>query len=263
MDGDEVFFLVLASAIGISALCRWYLPLWRVDPLLSGSRSRTLLALPPILSLGGVGVVLLNWADPQVRDAPQYWLLFLMGGAMWLAFPMMVLPILGISPRFDALDRANLPATIVSASALFATTIVYAAANIGTGPTIWTTIGPAALGTAAMLCAWFVYRLLSPAWEDVAIGRDLAAGARISAFLLATAVILAPPLAGNWVSTTATWNDLLRQGWPVIPLVVAAAVADRYFTPTARQPRPSITFAGTAVGACWLAVAAAAAVALR
>jgi hypothetical protein len=263
MDGDEVLFLILSAVLGLAALVRWYAAITRVDPLLSGRRTPALLALSPILCLGGVGVILLNCSDPQVRTAPQYWVPFLMGQAMWLWVPMLLLPVLGISPHSDALGRANLPAAIVCVSAMFATTIVYAAANIGTGPTIWTTIGPAALGTAAMICAWLANRLLSPAWEHVAIGRDFAAAARISALLLAVAVILAPAVAGDWVSVSSTWNDLLRQGWPIAPLAVAAAVVDRFFTPTPRQPRPSVMVAGTAVGACWIAVAALAAAVLR
>jgi hypothetical protein len=263
MDGDEAFFLVVASVFGVIALARWYLMLARVDALLAEGRTRIFLALLPLFCLGGVGVVLMNWADPQVRNDPQYWFLFLAGGAMWLGVPMMLLPLLGISPRSDAIERRNMPAATVCACALVATTIVYAAANIGTGPTIWTTVGPAGLGTAAMVGVWISYRLLSPAWEDVAIGRDLAAGARVSAVLLATAIIIASPLAGDWVSTTATCNDLLRRGWPIIPLVAAAALIDRYFTPTARNPGPPILVAGATFASFWILIACVAAALLR
>ena len=91
-----------------------------------------------------------------------------------------------------------------------------------------------------------------------------------AALFAGTAQAYKDSLSGEHVMIAAALNtDYLVLGIlyvakvVIIPLVVAAAVADRYFTPTARQPRPSITFAGTAVGACWLAVAAAAAVALR
>jgi hypothetical protein len=262
MDGDEFLFLIVSLVLALAALARWYSIIGWLNRLRPCLISRTLLGLLPIACLAAVWPVLHYWADPQVTQAPEYQLLFMMGAGMWLWVPMLLLPVLGISLRSDAIERGNGAAALVVGAATIAVMTIYASANIGSGPTIWTTIGPAALGTLAIATVWFAHRLLSPAWEDVAIGRDTAAAVRVGAFLLATAMIIAPPLAGDWVSATDTWNDLLRRGWPVLFLAAGAAVLDRMLTPTKNRPSPDVAWAGIVAGVGLISVAGLVAAAL-
>jgi hypothetical protein len=62
--------------------------------------------------------------------------LFLAGGGAWLTIAMLAMPLLGIDPRGDALERGNRAATLVTCSAMLGAMLCYAGANIGEGATI-------------------------------------------------------------------------------------------------------------------------------
>ncbi len=95
---------------------------------------------------------------------------------------------------------------------------MFAAANVGTGDTIWTTLGPAALGTAALAGVALAHAAASGLSEAVTVDRDPAAAVRAVGLHLAVASLLARAVAGDWVSVDATLADLARRGWPAVPL---------------------------------------------
>jgi hypothetical protein len=66
---------------------------------------------------------------------------------------------LGIDVGDDALERNNSAACVATCGALVGSMTIYGFANIGEGPTIWTTIGPAALGGAAAVALMAMYQL--------------------------------------------------------------------------------------------------------
>ena len=256
MNDDEALVALFAFIIAVVTMGQWYLPLLRVKRLVCPMSLRVPLLITPLACIAGLIVVVRNFADPQVTGAIVYQALFVFAGVAWFAVPEIILPLLGISLCEDAVGRRNPAAVIALCGALLATTAVFAASNIGTGPTIDTTLGPAALGTAMLVAAWFIHRLLSPAWEDVAVGRDVAAALRLSAMFLSTALILAPAVAGDWVSTDTTVHDCLRRIAPLLTIVFAAAVVDRFRSPTAQHPRPPLITAGICPSACLIVAAA-------
>ena len=185
MGDDEAAALFISLAITAAVLWIWYVPLFCVHRMFRSGIMRFLLAVLPPACAVIVWRTLLMPADPQVARDCDYLMLFVFAGVAWLIVPIVALPLLGISARADAVERNNWPAMIVALAATVSTTLVYAASNVGRGPTIWTTFGPATLGTVAMIFLWFIHRLLSPAWEDVAVGRDLSAGFRLGGMMLA------------------------------------------------------------------------------
>ena len=257
MDDDETLVLCLSFACAIVALAFWYLPLVRISRLICPWAIRFPLLVTPLVCATGLLLILQQHADPQVTASGGYQALFLFAGIGGFGAAEVMLPLLGLSLREDAISRRNEGAGFVWCSALLATTAVYAASNIGTGPTIYTTLGPAALGTGMLLTAWIIHRLLSPAWEDVAVGRDAAAAVRLSALVLATAIVLLPVVAGNWVSTSATVHDGVRQAPALFGCVVVAAAGDRVLRPTGAWPRPPVIWAGLWPGFALVTLAAA------
>jgi hypothetical protein len=147
---------------------------------------------------------------------------------------------LGINSRDDAIERDNLAAAVAIGGWLLGASIIYAFSNIGGGPTIWTTIAPASVATAAFGAACLLIQMSGgTTTDDITIDRDLASGLRLAGTLLSAGLILGRAAAGQWTSWSQTWVDLLRYSWPVWPLALLAGVVHRWFRPTPDDPRPN------------------------
>ena len=113
---DEVCFFVAAAVVAAVGLWNWYAPLLCV-PLPRGPRrvrQRLALAAAPPLCLALLYPVLQTWADPvHVAGHLDYVLLFVAGGAAWMFVGAWCMPVLGISPRDDAVERGN-PAAVAA-----------------------------------------------------------------------------------------------------------------------------------------------------
>ena len=249
MAGDEFAVLILGSILTAVFAARWYIPPFRLHSLQTRRFPLdTLLVIPPLC--GGLLVfILLKFSDPQVSGDPMYVLLFTAVGGAWLLVTTGFLSWLGFSFRDDVLERHNRPAAVVLGAALVASTIIFAGANIGDGPTIWTTIGPAILGTAILFAIWLIHAKLTDLSESIAIDRDPAAACRAGGFYIATAIVLGRAVAGDWISSDATIGDFIKQGWPASVLLGLAIVAekivfDQMDRPRRRALRPSIAAAG-------------------
>src|SRR5262245_18950605 len=100
--GDEVLFMLASAAVTVIGAFKWYIPLLR--PRLLPIPGRIALILTPPAALAAFYIVLQTWADPlTVKGHYDYILLFLAGGAAWLAIIAQFLPIFGISFRDDAI----------------------------------------------------------------------------------------------------------------------------------------------------------------
>lgn len=239
-DADEGFFFFLAAIVAVIGLVRWYLLiLCRCRSTHCGS-IRASLAIVPIFSGAALWFVLNHWADPKyVLGQLDYQLLFLCGGIACLWCIRCALPIFGIDPRDDAIERCNPAAAIVVSGAMLGATAIYAGSNVGSGPTIWMTIIPALLATAAWLGIWMLVELISTLSESIAIDRDVATGTRHAAFLLAGGLMLGRTTAGDWTSWRETFASMLLLAWPVVPLAILAAIVGRISRPSKDQPEPS------------------------
>jgi uncharacterized membrane protein YjfL (UPF0719 family) len=254
MSDDEAVVLFASGAIAVVVWLIWFgRTLWigRVS-----SSGRQLLLFVPFAAAALLFAVLRVLAAHDVRDDSRYlWLYFLLGAA-WVGLCVRALPLLGVSPRDDVLERGNRAAADAVAGALLALTFCFAGGNIGDGPGWWVVVFSAGLATAALFLAWAILETSSAVSETVTIDRDRAAGIRLAGFLVACGVIFGRGAAGDWVSAELTVHDFAAVAWLAIPLLVVAAMVERSARPTASHPQPSSFAYGVVPAAGYLAAAA-------
>jgi uncharacterized membrane protein YjfL (UPF0719 family) len=257
-SGDEWLFFLAAAIMAVVGAFKWYSAVTRVGALRFPQRQRLVLGAAPAVCLLVLWVVLRNWADPVfVAGHLDYELLFLAGGAAWLGLALKGFPMFGVSPRDDAIERRNPAAAAAVVGGMLGVTLAYAYSNVGNGPTIWTTLVPAVVATVTLLLLWGLLELAGPVGEAVAIDRDVAAGVRLAAFLVAAGAVLGRAMAGDWYTWWGTFESFLDDGWPALGLVALAAAMNRLLRPTPERPAPSVVAAGVIPAAVLLVVAAA------
>lgn len=220
---------------------------------------RAILALCPAACLALFFPALLFLSAREVREDSRYLLLFMVIGAAWLFSAVWLTPFFGFSVRDDAIERKNVAAATASAGGMGGLFACFAFANFGEGPTIWTTIGPAALATAVFLALWLAVELPSRISEAIAIDRDASSGLRLAGFLLAAGLILGRAVAGDWQSAGETLADFTGQSWPAALLAASLILLQRFNHPTPASPRLDLALGGwlpagifIASGASWV-----------
>jgi uncharacterized membrane protein YjfL (UPF0719 family) len=256
MGDDEVCFFIVSAIVAIIGLSIWYIRLHSTALLGRRPPFLLLLSITPPLCFIILYIVLITWSDPVVRNDSRYIGLFLAGGAAWLSLFTALMPVLGISLPIDVLSQRNPAAAIATAGTLIGVIITYSLANIGEGPTIWTTIGPAMLATLALLVLWMILEMIGQVSEAITIDRDVASGLRLAGFVIATGLILGRAVAGDYESGEATIRDFAVQGWPALLLCMAAGVIQRMSKPTPRMPAPPAVTYGVAPAIAYLIFAA-------
>jgi hypothetical protein len=259
-SGDEWLFFLAAAFVAAVGAIKWYAPLVRVSTLGQGQGSRVALAVVPPLCLALVYVVLQKWADPvSVAGHFDYVLLFLVGGAAWLFVTgVWCVPLAGLSVRNDAVERENTAAVVAACGAIIGITLAYAQCNIGTGPTIWTSLVPAFFATLGVFAAWLIAEAAGGGIaEAVTVDRDTASGIRLAALVAACGAILGRAMAGDWTDWRSTFVDFAALGWPAVVLAVAAGWLHRRLRPTPQRPQPAVMPFGIVPAVIMLAVAAA------
>lgn len=239
MSGDEGVLLIASAVVAIASWGAWSIApgfVRSVRPRPTG----WLLTLAPPVAAALLWVVLRYAAAHDVRDDPAYITLYLVLGAAWVGVWIRALAITGISRRDDVVERLNGSAAIVVAGALIGITLCYAGGNIGDGPGWWVVVFSAGLSTLAFFAAWLLLELASGVSETVTVDRDKSAAIRLAGFLIACGLILGRGVAGDWISADATVRDFASTAWPVLALVVVAAIVERVARPTPSTPRPSI-----------------------
>jgi len=244
MGDDEVMALVVSAIIAVIGAFAWYACLMRVPLLRRRPPLIRLLYFTPLVCLLIIFYVLRTWSDPVVRDDPRYIVLFLAAGGAFLSVFGAAMPFFGPSISIDVVNQRNAAAAIAIMGGMIGIAIAYALANIGVGPTIWTTIGPAVLACVTLIVLWAILELIGNVSDAVTIERDLASGLRLAMFLICAGLILGRAVAGDYSSAQATWDDFLKQGWPALPLAVAAGIVQRILRPTAANPRPGMFMYG-------------------
>jgi uncharacterized membrane protein YjfL (UPF0719 family) len=206
-----------------------------------------------------VATALHRWGAKEVRDDAGEVFFLTCLGAVWLIFANLLFPWLGLSYRDDVAERGNVAALVALSGALPAVAILYAGGSIGEGPSYWENIFSASLGTAGWLLLWSVLELCTGVSMSIAEERDLASGLRLCGFLLASGLVLARAVAGDWHSVAATIHDFIRDGWPAGILCVIALIIERFARPSRRCPVPPWPINGLlpalvylAMGAAWL-----------
>lgn len=244
MSGDEVVMLIASAIVALVSWGAWYLGPALVQGVGRRPPAWRLLRLTPLVAVALLWVVLRNAASFDVRDDPRYLTFYLVLGAAWVGVWIRWLAVTGISTRDDVVERANGSAALAVTGALLGITLSYAGGNVGNGPGWWVVVFSAALATLALFAAWMLLETVSGVSDTVTVDRDPSAGLRLAGFLIACGVILGRSVAGDWVSAEATVRDFGAAAWPVIVLVVVAAVVERGARPTPDSPRPSLVAYG-------------------
>ncbi|HEX8524956.1 MAG TPA: hypothetical protein VF669_22085 [Tepidisphaeraceae bacterium] len=243
-DGDELLFLLAAGLVSACGALEFCVTVLRPRSP-TAAPARGLLLLTPPLTLVGLYWVLQHWADPKyVVSHPDYVILFMLGGGAWLTILRLAINYVGVSIRDDVIERNNTAATAVTLGAIIGNMAIYTGGNVGAGPTIWTTILPATVASLIWLFLWLIIAALSPLPDAVALDRDLATGIRHGGILIATSLVLARAIAGDWTSWTATFSDMIILLWPVLPLTVLAVILHRALAPSPARPQLPVLTTG-------------------
>jgi hypothetical protein len=231
MSGDETLVLIVSAVLAFPFWTRFYRALVGVSRLYRNAlQVRLLGALPAILTLLLLAV-LLKWADPVVQGSVGYLLLFTLVGAVWMSIALKALPYFGLSWRDDVVEANNPAATLTTCGALVGTMLSFSGSNVGSGPTIWTTLGPAILTLGVFFAAWWLVEVMAHPSEAIAIARDPTAAAVLVGFLIVTGAILGLSAGGDWHSLGDTFEAIARGSAAVLVLVFIAAIAHRKTRP--------------------------------
>ena len=220
-------WMPVVLGLAVSSWWRWCVAIVRVNRLASQMRHRVALLAIPIFCLGFFVVILRLLASSDVRTDTFYVGFYSLVGAGWLGSATFVFPLLGISARDDVIERRNASASWAISGALIGVTLCFAGANTGNGPGLHAVLFCAILSTSAFFLLWLGVEMLAAPSEAVTVERDTAAGMRLGGFLVALAIILGGAVAGPWQSVSATMRDLMRVGWPALPLAGVATFVER------------------------------------
>jgi hypothetical protein len=255
MSGDEVVVLIGSALLSIVCWGTWFIAPTLVRRFAGRATGRSLLYLAPVAAVALLFLVLRTASAHDVRDDPRYLSFYLVLGAAWTGVSIRWLPLAGVSARDDVVERGNVSAAAVVAGALLAITLCYAGGNIGDGPGWWVVVFSAALSTAGLFVAWMLLEVVSRISDTVTIDRDVAAGVRLAAFLVAAGLILGRSVAGNWISAQATVADFAAAAWPALILVAVAAWIERWLRPTPDNPRPGVAAHGLVPAVLYVSLA--------
>lgn len=253
---DEIVFLIV-SAIAAAGLG---VPLWiaaaRISTLGRSWRRKIILLCAPLLLLAPTIVTLNMFADPQVVEHLDYNVLFLFGALGLIAIGARASPLLGIHVRDDVIDRDNPAAMIAVLGLLLGTSLIYALANIGTGPTIWTTVVPAIIAVGGLWALAMLITACGGGWIDaVTIDRDVASAIRFGGAMVGIGLILGRAAAGNWISWDKTFEDLQRFGGPALVPATLSIGFQHWLKPRPQSPRPDVLAAGIWPATMMIAIA--------
>jgi hypothetical protein len=256
LSGDEMLVLMLSAVVALVAWVAWYVPVARVRGFGLRTTGRGVMGSSPLVAGLILFGVLKTAAAHDVRDDPRYLFFYMLLGAAWVGLGLWAMPLLGVSPRDDVLERGNRAASFTIAGALVALTLCFAGGNVGDGPGWWVVVFSAALATAALASLWLALDAIAGVTDVITVERDPAAGVRAAGFLVATAAVLGRAVAGDWVSAAATLRDFAVYGWPALALFTAAALLESGARPTPARPVPAVGLYGVLPAALYLGAAA-------
>jgi hypothetical protein len=217
----------------------------KIGELFGGETQRLILWLAPVVSAVLMFLVLKIWASHDVRDAPQYLMMYTLMGGAWVGVVTIVMfPWMGLHFVHDAIERRNLPSALAIGSAIIGFTLAFAGGNIGDGPGWWVVVFSSGLATGTLASCWFALSQGANMADEISVDRDMAAGVRLSGFLIAGGVICGRGAAGNWVNVGATIADFLSVAWTIIPLLAVTWLFDYIGSPTPERPKPDAALYG-------------------
>jgi uncharacterized membrane protein YjfL (UPF0719 family) len=262
-SGDEALLLVVCGAISALGIWKWIASLQPISKLGAPRSLRFPLYVAVALGFASLGPVIWCWADTDIPAFGGYVLLVLLMGGAWLTVSVWLFPWLGISLRDDALEQRNAAAVCALAGGILGVMLTFAGSNIGEGPSFWNNVYTGGLTTGMLLLGWLVLASAGGLAHTIAQERDLAAGVRLGAALVALGLVLARASAGDWYSMRATATDLVRHGWFAGAIVAGVLAGERLLAKPRDASRgeasvhPSLLAQGIAPAVIYLAAACA------
>lgn len=245
MGEDEVMVLLFSGMLGFVTWGIWYFRSMQIAELFGAGSQRLILWLAPAASAFLLFMVLRVWASHDVREAPQYLIMYTLMGGAWVGMVAILLfPWMGLHFVHDAVERRNLPSALAISSAVIGFTLAFAGGNIGDGPGWWVVVFSSGLATGTLATCWFALSQGANMAEEISVDRDMAAGLRLSGFLIAGGIICGRAAAGNWVSVGATISDFLSIAWTMVPLLGVTWLFDAMGSPTPERPKPDVALYG-------------------
>jgi uncharacterized membrane protein YjfL (UPF0719 family) len=255
MSGDEILVLALCGILAAVGWGRWYYHLIAATRIGSVVGDRLPLYVTPLFCGALLLAILNGYASHDVRDSDTYLSFYTVMGAAWLLLAVLVMPLLGVSPRLDALERRNRAATIAVAGAMIGVTFAFAGGNIGDGPGWWVVLFSSGLATLSLLVLWVLVAGNTSLTDHLTIDRDRASGVRFAALMVAAGAIMGRAVAGDWTTGPQMVQDFAVTAWPVLGLAALQIALERQVRPTARNPHPDVMLWGVLPGTFYLAVA--------
>jgi hypothetical protein len=252
---DEMFAAIISLIVALILWGRWLLGALRPRPLVCPMSLRRPLILAPLLSLALLLGILLVWSASDVRTDVFYLFMYTVMGAAWVGIALLALPVMGISPVVDVVDRRNAGAGWAVAGAVVGLTLSYAGGNIGDGPGWWVVVFSAGLGTLGMFAGWAALDLVTGLSRLVTVERDAASGVRLGGLLTAMGLIMGRAVAGDWHSVAGTIQDFAIISWPALGLVALEGFLGLMVRPTRHTPHPSVPAFGVMPAMLYIAVA--------
>lgn len=258
MSPDEIFVTVMSAFVGPVLWAARLFNLSRVVTFRPRRSVGRLTALVAALSLAVYGV--LRWlAADDVREAPDYLVLYALMGVAWMKVGESAAAFWGVSARSALVENNNQAAWPALSGVLAGVAACYAGGNIGNGPGWWVVVFAAGLATAALFALWTALDVATHITETVTVGRDGPSGVRLGGFLAACGLVLGRSVAGDWVSAGATVMDFAAAGWPVVPGLAAAVLVEGRLAPRTDQPSlpaaagivPALAYLAAALAYVW------------
>ena len=197
-----------------------------------------------VVNLLIVALLLHRWGAVEVRNNFSELACVTVWAGIWLGLSLWLFPWLGLSSRMDLLEHRNAAALPALSGALTAAALLYAGGSLGEGPDYWENIFSAALGLAGWLSLWVILELGAGVSRSITEERNLASGIRTGGWLLATGLVQARAVAGNWHSVTGTVHDWLHDGWPAVILCLLALPVERFTRPRRNCSNPAASYNG-------------------
>ena len=255
MSGGEFILFLFGGAFGIYGLGRWYWAMFSGGPRLARRSSPALLLMPPVC-LAVLVAILRLFADRYVRTMPAYQIGYTMLGAGLVAAFCWAGRLLNAKLARDAIGRRNPAAAWLACGLMLGLTLAYAGANIGDGPSFLVVLLCAGLSMGGLIAIWAIVELAARVSEHVTIERDVAAGMRMAALFVGGGLILGRAVAGDWVSTPATFRDYAMLAWPALAYAIAEPLVTNVAKATPQTPRPSLATCGVFPAIAYLGWAA-------
>lgn len=238
MDPIEAFILVMASALAPLLWLLWYVRGHRVSRAALSPRGGLLLIVAPPVAWATATAVICAYGDVVVRSSLLWIGFYTVLGMAWTGVVSLLIPLVGIHPFIDVLERRNRVAAWPVAGILVGSGLAYAGGNIGDGPSFWVVLFAGGLATAALLALLMLVAVLARTDLRVTVDRDPAAAFRLGLLALCIGAMLGRAVAGDWVSVGATLRDFVRDGWPALALALLEVGVARF----PRVPQPNGRF---------------------